>query len=205
MNFEDITKIWQYQTNEAILIRNEASLLDEVRKQYRRGKHWLIGLNLYVLIVGVPGLCFLGWLGLKTWPNFKAVFPVAFGLLFTTVILTLFVSTRRQRVREQSFENSVKARIECLLSQANHWVWLLQAYLRWIFPAGITVWILGVTWWGLVKGLPLWGTAYILFCSLGFCAIYWSFQRIYQKKFLPRKRVLEDLLRSIESTGEHDA
>ena len=27
MNFEDITKIWQYQTNEAILIRNEASLL----------------------------------------------------------------------------------------------------------------------------------------------------------------------------------
>ena len=205
MEFEDIVRIWQSQTDEAIPIESEASLLSFVRKQHKKGWRWLFGLNLYVLVVGVPCTVFSGWLGLKMWPDVSAFLSIAATALFGAITFGSLASALRQRALERSFDDSIKARIECLLSQVNLWVTLLGAYLRWVFPALLMVWIVGVTWWASVKGLPPWGTAYIAFSSIGFCGIYVALRRILQTKYGPRSKMLEGLLRSIDGNTQNDS
>ena len=133
--------------------------------------------------------------------NIWSVLPI---LLVTGIIVALITTSHRQYGREKQFGHSVRDEIVKLLSQVEHWIWMIKIYIHWIFIPGICVWIATVGWQIISQGIREWMKWYIPLSLVLYGFIYWIVRRILQKKYVPRKRHLESILHSLEASSEHE-
>ena len=200
MNFDTVKRTWKSEQNAAILLRDPGEIAREVQRKYRRERRYWVWVNFQE---GIPAL-FLSWLifarGLRIevvpWTHFVAATMIlGFGFLFVGFNL-------RQLLHERQFGDSMRETIRRSMSQVDHSIWLVRNMVWWGFLPLCSAAGLLVYQDVIANDKPIWvrvsSTAIALSIAYG---IYLWNQRKLNRKYLPRRKQLEELLRQSDNDG----
>jgi len=199
MNFENLQKAWQTQDAGAQANINTDRLLEEVRRKQQQFRATIFWRD--VREVGVAFLLTLYFMqhGLRhdDWTDCLA------GLACFGVGAFMVVDRMRQRRKEPTTNDPLKAWIESSLNKVSHQIWLLKNVFWWyLLPiaAALAISIGHSTWHARNAGLPV-ATVWI-FCAVVIGGLYWGIYRLNQfavsKELEPRRQELEALLASLK-------
>jgi len=140
--------------------------------------------------------------------------------LFLLGVMCLFVAgylvcdRMRQRRKRRDIHDTLRGTVESSLHQVTHQIWLLRNVFWWYllpFSIGLVA-LIGSAYWDTIKNYDP-GYAPITLLFLGIYAasvvlLYWGIYHLNQwavrKELLPRKRELENLLKSLAEHNELD-
>ena len=202
MNFKQLADLWRSQRNQSLMIY-EDNVIEAVRDEHRREERRLFWLNIQEVIPAVILFLIFGWRGLVTETGTWAFFTAA--LLCLGVGVFLCGSTIRQRVRESAFGDSVKEQLLRAVSQVKHRERLFRNILWWYLLPGVLGWGVIVYEKMFKDGVSTFEFFYVAFCFVFFAWVYWINRRVAVKRYVPRRKQLEEMLHDIESDGEQES
>lgn len=199
MNYKQLADIWRSQRDQSLMI-DEAKVIQAVRDEHRREERRLFWLNIQEVIPALILFLLIGWRGLFMETGRWAYFTAA--LLCLGVGLFLVGSTIRQRVRESAFGDSVKEQLRRAVSQVKHREWLYHNILWWYLLPIMLGWGVIVYKTMLKNGVSTFVIVYVAVAFAFFAWVYWMNRRVAVKRYGPRRKHLEEMLRDIESSEE---
>jgi hypothetical protein len=200
MDPDNLKQAWQAQSSPRRLTIDAELLLREVQRNQQHFTatiFWRDVREVGVALVMVPVWVFLGVRFHLPWAWYLTV-PV---LLW--IALFMLVHRWRYRQQPQASGESLRQRLENLLAQVEHQIWLLRNVLWWgLLPPGVSVlaWFGQVAWLGRSDG---WLTAIVfgvvtLVVAVFFVFLYWLNQEAVRTYLEPRREELKELLGSLE-------
>jgi hypothetical protein len=183
MEFEEMRKIWDTQTEEPIYVLNEKALHNRIISKKNR-VNWLANVNEIGLIaIAVLTSTYLVF-KLSGTNNLYAYLP-AIALLMTGIYVTARRLKRKSKVNQ--YDQSLLGTIDHAISNANYLVNFAKTFVYWyILPIAIPSLFNMI----MKEHVPLW-TWVIIPTSfiVSYLLVNWELNRYH----IPRKRALEDL------------
>lgn len=182
MEFDDMKKIWDTQTNEPLYVLNEAALHNRIRAKKRKARSISNVSELMAIVVNTGAGVFLMIDNMyKTTPNLY-LYLLAAWMLFTAAYCVIL---RARRMRSNlKFDRSVLGDLDVAIATAGYQV-RLSDLLRWnIIPTAMLI-ILAL--WSADKSIGL-IIAFVIFFAITWYASGWEHN--YYKR---RKGELEQL------------
>jgi hypothetical protein len=212
MKFEDLQNQWQKEGANAAVQINYDILLKEVK----RGKSYFDAMvfwrDVREIVVGVALVIFFLVVGIKH--DFWPLLFMSGCILF--ICLFLFMD-RIRNTKNRLTDGTLKDCVGNSLAEVNHQIWLLRNVFWWYLLPGLLGFLVMSFWMEIFinRGVQasLGEPKTVLSSMLDFLVslwlpaalfvgVYWLNQWAVKAELLPRKKELEDLLCSIDDSGE---
>jgi hypothetical protein len=201
---DELKQAWQSQAFPKRLTLDAGLVLNEVRRNERQFAAAIFCRD--VREIGVALLLVPVWiyLGIKTQS------PWSWYLVIPTLLWIagfMMVDRVRQRRRQPAPADTLRGHVESSLAQMQHQIWLLRNVFWWYLlpPFGAMIIFPAHRAWqsrddGLSALAEFAGAAFVFALVAWF--VYWLNQYAVRKELEPRRKELQNLLRSLTESGE---
>ena len=188
MEFEELKKIWDAQTNQPLYAINEKAMYNLILSKKKQAHHITNISELLIIIVYIVTGSFV--LGMNLFNQSSNVSMYLLSLWMLGSALFMLLSRMRRIKGENKFDRSMSGDLDHAISVATYQVRISQIMLWNILPIGVLT-SLGL-WEG---GKPIWiSLIVLLFFALSYYAGGWE-HNIYKRK----KRDLEVLKKKLDN------
>ena len=207
MNFEEIQKNWQEQSEKQLITINTDTLLKEVRRNKQSFDTSIFWRDVREAGGSFVMMIIIAIISIKEELS-SLLFP-AFACLFVGTFMVIDRMKLKKKYPYNKKNASLAGCVKVSLAHVNHQIWLLKNVHRWYlmpFTVGISIFWLWMGWVARdsMDALLLVGRCFI-FLFIVFFGIYYLNQWGVKKYLIPRKEELEELLKSIQSRSSENS